>query len=199
MYARSIAQLIEELGKLPGIGPKSAQRLAFHLLFQSKEDVKTLIEAIVKAKEEVKYCSQCQNLTDVNPCPICSDLNREKWLLCVVENPQDVAAMERIREYRGQYHVLHGVISPMDGVGPEDLKIRELLQRLSNQDIKEIIIATNPTVEGEATAMYLAKLIKPLGIKLTRIARGLPEGGDIDYVDQLTLVRALEGRREIDN
>ncbi len=196
-FAAPIARLIEELGRLPGIGPKSAQRLAFHLLFAPREEVERLARAIVEAKERVRYCSRCWNLTEEDPCHICTDTSRDTTLLCIVEEPKDVVAMEKTRGFKGVYHVLQGAISPLDGVGPEQLRIRELLSRLSGEDIREIILATNPNVEGEATALYLARLIKPLGLRVTRIARGLPEGGDLDYVDEVTLSRALEGRREI--
>lgn len=196
-YAEPVARLIGELSKLPGIGPKSAQRLAFHLLFQPHDDVRALADAIVDARERVAPCSECANLTDRDPCTICSDPGRAREQVCVVEHPRDVVAMERVGEFRGRYHVLQGVISPMDGVGPEDLRIKQLLARLEAGDVQEVIIATNPDVEGEATAMYLARLVKPLDVRVTRIARGLPEGGDLDYVDEVTLSRALEGRREL--
>lgn len=196
-YADPIARLIAELTKLPGIGPKSAQRLAFHLLFQPRDEVRVLAESIWRARERVRPCSVCSNLTDRDPCAICSDPNREESTLCVVEHPRDVHAMERMREFRGRYHVLQGVISPMDGVGPDDLTIKALLSRLEDGGITEVILATNPTVEGEATALYLARLLKPTAIRVTRIARGLPEGGDLDYVDEITLSRAFEGRREL--
>ena len=196
-YAEPIARLIAELTRLPGVGPKTAQRLAFHLLFEPKEDVLRLARAIVHARETVRPCSICGNLTDTDPCALCSDPARDPTVLCVVEQPRDVVAMERTAQFRGRYHVLHGAISPMDGVGPDDLRIKELLARLGDGQVQEVILATNPNVEGEATAMYLARLIKPLGIRVTRIARGLPEGGDLDYVDEITLSRALEGRREL--
>lgn len=196
-YSGPIARLIEEFSKLPGIGRKTAQRLAFHVINMNNIEVESLSSAIIRAKREIKYCSECYNITDKDPCNICSSPNREEATICVVEDPRDVAAMERIKEFRGKYHVLHGVISPMDGVGPDMIKIKELLQRLSNDNVKEIIIATNPTIEGEATAMYLARLIKPLGIKVTRIAHGLPVGGDLEYADEVTISKALEGRREI--
>lgn len=196
-YAEPIARLIEELGRLPGIGPKTAQRLAFHLLFAPRDDVVRLAGAMLEARDRVRYCSSCWNLTDADPCALCADPARDPSLLCVVEEPKDVVAMEKTREFRGLYHVLHGAISPLDGVGPERLKIRELLGRMAGGEVKEVILATNPDVEGEATALYLARLLKPLGVRITRIARGLPEGGDLDYVDEVTLSRALEGRREI--
>lgn len=196
-YADAVAKLIEELAKLPGIGPKTAQRLAFHILRGSKENAYNLAKALVNAKEKVGYCSVCYNLTDINPCRICSNPGRDPSLICVVEDPRDVAAFERTREFKGYYHVLHGAISPMDGVGPEQLRIKELLHRLHNGELKEIIIATNSSIEGEATAMYLAKLIKPLGIRVTRLAQGIPVGGDIEYADEVTLSRAFAGRREM--
>ena len=196
-YAEPIARLIHELTKLPGIGPKTAQRLAFHLLFRPLEEARALAQAIIDARTLVRPCSQCGHLTDEDPCPICRDPRRDGRLICVVEHPRDVIAMERTGEFRGRYHVLHGAISPMDGVGPDDLRIKELLARLAAAPVDEVILATNPNVEGEATALYLARLIKPLGIRVTRIARGLPEGGDLDYADELTLSRALEGRREL--
>lgn len=196
-FAAPIARLIEELGRLPGVGPKTAQRLAFHLLFASREDVARLAATLLEAKEKVRHCSTCCNLTDADPCALCADPARDRALLCVVEDPKDVAAMERTRAFRGLYHVLHGAISPLEGIGPDRLKIRELLQRLGSGEIREVILATNPNVEGEATALYLSRLLQPLAIKVTRIARGLPEGGDLDYVDEITLSRALEGRREM--
>ncbi len=197
LYAQPIARLIEELTKLPGIGPKTAQRLAFHLLFSPPEDVRTLAEAMVDARQRVRYCSVCCNLTDQDPCSLCADEARERTTICVVEEPRDVVAMEKTREYRGRYHVLQGAISPMEGVGPEDIRIKELLARLNDPTVKELILATNPDLEGEATAMYLARLLKPMGLKVTRIARGLPVGGDLEYADEVTLSKALEGRREI--
>ena len=197
-HAPAFARLIPELEKLPGIGPKTAQRLAYHLLFRPQEEVRALAEAMVRARASVRYCSVCFNLTDRDPCAVCRDPGRDARLICVVEQPRDVVAMERTREYRGRYHVLHGVISPVDGVGPEQLRVRELLARLqADPPVDEVILATNPTVEGEATALYLARLIKPLGIRVTRIARGVPEGGDLEYVDELTLTRALQGRQAL--
>ncbi len=196
-YSGPIARLIEEFSKLPGIGRKTAQRLAFHVINMNMMDVEGLSSAIIQAKKEIRYCSICYNITDKNPCNICSNPNREIDLICVVEDPRDVAAMERTKEFKGKYHVLHGVISPMDGVGPDSIRIKELLQRLNDVSIKEIILATNPTIEGEATAMYLARLIKPLNIKVTRIAHGLPVGGDLEYADEVTISKALEGRREL--
>ncbi|SHH29949.1 recombination mediator RecR [Tepidibacter thalassicus] len=197
IYSGPIERLIEEFTKLPGIGKKTAQRLAFHVINMNISDVEKLSNAILEAKKEIKYCSICCNITDKNPCSICSNKNRDEEVICVVEDPRDVAAMERTKEFKGKYHVLHGVISPMDGVGPDMIKIKELIERLGNQSVKEIILATNPTIEGEATAMYLARLIKPLGIKVTRIAHGLPVGGDLEYADEVTILKALEGRREL--
>ncbi|MDD3840452.1 MAG: recombination mediator RecR [Clostridia bacterium] len=196
-YSESIAKLINELMRLPGIGQKTAQRLAFHIINMRPERAESLSRAIIEAKKNIKNCSICCNLTDNNPCNICSSNNRDKSTICVVEQPRDVVAMEKTRDYKGLYHVLHGAISPMDGIGPDEIKIKELISRLKDEQIKEIIIATNPNIEGEATAVYLARLIKPMGIKTTRIAHGLPVGGDLEYADEVTLSRALEGRREI--
>ncbi|MBC8587321.1 recombination mediator RecR [Paratissierella segnis] len=196
-YALPIANLIEQFSKLPGIGKKTAQRLAFYILEMEDLEAEKLSMAIVNAKERIKLCSICCNLTDDDPCHICSDDNRDKSTICVVEGAKDIIAMERSREYRGEYHVLHGVISPMDNIGPKDIKIRELLNRLSDDVVKEVIIATNPTVEGEATALYLSKLIKPIGVKVTRIAHGIPVGGDLEYFDEVTLAKAMDNRREM--
>ena len=196
-YAKPVANLIAELNKLPGIGPKSAQRLAFHLLSVSNEEARALAEAIIEAKEKVRYCSVCGDLTELDPCAICQSSNRDGTIICVVEHPRDVVALEKTREFKGLYHVLHGVISPMDGIGPEQLRIKDLLERIRNSQVQEVVIATNPNVEGEATAMYLAKLLAPLGIKVTRIAHGLPVGGELEYADELTLTRAFLGRREM--
>jgi len=196
-YAAPVARLIEEFEKLPGIGHKTAQRLAFHVLNLPTEKVENLASAIMEAKLKTRNCSICSNLTDVDPCGICSSTSREHTSICVVEDPRDVVAMERTREFKGLYHVLHGAISPMQGIGPEDIKIRELLMRIGEGSIKEIIMATNPNIEGEATAMYISKLVKPLGVKATRIAHGIPVGGDLEYADEVTLAKALEGRREI--
>lgn len=196
-YALPIANLIEQLSKLPGIGRKTAQRLAFYILEMESLEAEKLSKSIMNAKEKIRLCSICCNLTDEDPCKICTDSRRDKSIICVVEGAKDILAMERSREYKSQYHVLHGVISPMDNVGPNDIKVKELLTRLSDDQIKEIIIATNPTVEGEATALYLSKLIKPLGIKVTRIAHGIPVGGDLDYFDDVTITKAMENRREI--
>ena len=196
-YPKPLAKLINELSKLPGIGSKSAQRLAFHILALEDREAEQLAEAVLTAKKEMKYCSVCGNLTDQDPCSICSDPSRREDLICVVESPRDVMAMERIREFNGLYHVLHGVISPMEGIGPEDINLKALIQRLQTSDIKELIIATNPNIEGEATAMYIARLIKPAGIKVTRSAHGIPVGGDLEYADEVTLLKSLEGRREL--
>ncbi|WP_418791267.1 recombination mediator RecR [Phosphitispora sp. TUW77] len=196
-YAEPVARLIEQLGKLPGIGPKTAQRLAFYLLNSDVLESKELAKAIIEAREKIRYCSVCSNLTDEDTCRICQNPSRNKTIICVVEEPRDVVAIERTGEYKGLYHVLQGTISPMEGVGPDQLKVRELIERLKNNNVTEIIAATNPDVEGEATAMYLARLIKPLGIKVTRIAHGLPVGGDLEYADEITLSKALEGRREL--
>lgn len=196
-YGDPITRLIEKFASLPGIGRKSAQRLAFHVIGMDEKEVQELADAILSAKKDVKYCSVCCNLTDGDICPVCSSAKRDKKTIMVVENPRDLAAYERTKEYNGVYHVLHGAISPMSGITPSDIKLKELLERIQNDTPQEIILATNPTVEGEATAMYISKLIKPLGIKVTRIANGVPVGGDLEYVDQVTLARALEGRREV--
>ena len=195
--AQPMARLIQELHKLPGIGPKSAQRLAYFLLRSSGEEARALAEAIVAVKERIIFCSICQNITETNPCPICQDKERDHTKICVVEEPLDILALERTRGYHGLYHVLHGVISPMNGIGPDELRVKELLTRLQGGATQEIILATNPNLEGEATAMYLHRLITPLGIKVTRLARGLPFGSDLEYADEITLTRALEGRHEI--
>ena len=196
-YAAPVAKLIEEFEKLPGIGHKTAQRLAFHILNLPMEKASGLANAIRDAKLKIRYCSVCNNLTENDPCFICSGSARDRTVFCVVEDPRDVVAMERTREFKGLYHVLHGVISPMEGIGPDDIKIKELLVRIKENTIREVILATNPDVEGEATAMYISKLLKPLGIKATRIAHGIPVGGDLEYADEVTLAKALEGRREI--
>ena len=195
--ARPISRLIEELSKLPGIGPKSAQRLAYHLLQAPPERSRDLADAIAAIKENLKLCSVCLNITDSDPCGICNDESRDRTKVCVVEEPIDIMPLERTRKFRGLYHVLHGVISPGDGIKPEDLRIKELLDRLSGASITEVILATNPNVEGEATSMYIQRLISPLGIRVTRLARGLPFGGDLEYADDVTLSRALEGRQEM--
>lgn len=195
-YGDPVARLIEELASLPGIGAKSAQRMAFHIINMPKEKAENLAEAILDAKHKVKYCSVCCNITDDDVCPICASAARDKSVIMVVEDPRDMAAYEKTREFNGVYHVLNGAISPLTGIGPDDIKIKELLRRLDG-NVKEIILATNPNVEGEATAMYIARLVKPMGIKVTRIANGVPVGGDLEYIDEVTLSRALEGRREI--
>ena len=197
LYSPSIEKLIESFERLPSIGHKTAVRLAFHMLDLSKEETDEFINSIINAKEKLKYCSNCYNISDTDPCPICSSPKRDNSVICVVEDVRDVMAMERTHEFKGVYHVLHGTISPMNGIGPEDIKIKELLSRLMDGQVKEVILATNPRVEGEATAMYLSKLIKPLGVKVTRIAHGIPVGGDLEYTDEITLTKALEGRREI--
>ncbi len=195
-YIPPLARLIDEFAKMPGVGRRSAARMAFYVLKLSEKEAGNLAGAIIEAKKSIKYCSICCNLTDTDPCAVCESDRRDKSTICVVENPRDVIALENTHEYKGLYHVLHGVISPMDGVGPEDIRIKELLARIST-DVKEIIVATNPTVEGEATAIYISKLLKPFGITVTRIAHGLPVGGDLEYADEITLTRAMEGRREI--
>lgn len=196
-YALPIANLIEQLSKLPGIGKKTAQRLAFYILEMDNVEAEKLAYSIKEAKEKIHYCKVCCNLTDQEICSICSDSKRDRSIICVVEGAKDVVAMEKTREYKGLYHVLHGVISPMENVGPNDIRIKELLDRLKDGDVEEVIIATNPTVEGEATALYIAKLLKPLGLKITRIAYGIPVGGDLEYYDEVTLSKAMENRREL--
>ena len=198
VYAGAVQDLIDELGKLPGVGPKSAQRIAFHLLKLSREDATRLATAITEAKARVSFCRRCFNVCEGEECDICADDKREPHVLCVVEEPRDVVAIEKTREFRGRYHVLQGAISPIEGVGPEQLRVKELVQRLEPEEITEVILCTNPNIEGEATAMYLARLLKPLGLRVTRIASGLPVGGDLEYADELTLGRALEGRRDVD-
>ncbi|MEA3492833.1 MAG: recombination mediator RecR [Candidatus Margulisiibacteriota bacterium] len=197
MYAETLNKLIEELQKMPGIGPKSAQRLAFYVLQSSKKDVDLLVESIKDAKDNLKHCSTCYNITDIDPCKICGNDVRDKELLCIVAEPKDLMAIERSRGYNGKYHVLGGLISPLDGIGPDNLRIRELLKRLENGKFREIILAVSPTTEGEATNIYLSRLIRPLGLKLTRVAYGLPIGADMDYADEATLSKAFEGRREV--
>ena len=195
---RAVTRLIEEFHRLPGIGPKTAQRLTFYLLRAPKEQALSLAEALTYLKEKIVTCAICQNIAEENPCAICRDEARDRSIICVVEEPLDVLALERTREYHGLYHVLHGAISPVEGIGPEDLRVQELLARIQREaGIAEIVLATNPNLEGEATAMYLERLIKPLGIRLTRLARGLPVGGDLEYADEVTLTRAIEGRREV--
>ena len=197
IYTPALQKLIDELGKLPGVGPKSAQRIAFHLIKIPEQDALCLADAIQQAKQKVRFCETCFNMSDEAICEICSDSQRDSSLVCVVEEPRDIVALERTREYKGLYHVLQGAINPIDGIGPDQLKIRELLERLKGNTVVEVILCTNPNIEGEATAMYLAKLIEPLGIQVSRIASGLPVGGDLEYADELTLGRALEGRRNI--
>ena len=197
MYALPIAKLIEEFSKLPGIGKRSAERLAFYILKQPAEKVERFSRALTEAKEKITFCPICQSLTDSVPCSICSDSRRDQTVICVVENPKDILAMEKTKEFKGVYHVLHGVISPIDGIGPDDIKIKELLLRTKDGNLKEIIMATNPSIEGEATAMYISNLFKNFGIKVTRIAHGLPVGGELEYADEITITKALEGRQEI--
>ena len=199
MASGSLLQtLVDELGRLPGIGPKSAQRIAFHLLKVADEDARRLADAIVAVKERVSLCTRCFNVAEGGLCAICADPRRDGTVLCVVEDPRDIVALEKTQEFRGRYHVLHGALNPIEGVGPEQLRVRELLGRLDDEGVTEVILCTNPNLEGEATAMYLARLLKPLGTKVTRLASGLPVGGDLEYADELTLGRALEGRREVD-
>ncbi len=190
-------KLIEHFEKLPGIGKKSAIRLAYYILNRPIEEIRSFSNAMIEAKEKIKYCKICCNLTDEDICPLCKDEKRDKSIICVVENPKDMIALEKTHEFNSSYHILHGVLSPLNGIGPDDIKIKELLSRINKEGIKEVIMATNPTVEGEATAMYISKLLKPLGIKVTRLAYGIPVGGDLEYVDEITLLRALEGRSEI--
>ena len=197
-YPKALNKLISELSKLPGIGGKTAQRLAFHILSLDDYEAKALAESIVNAKGALHYCSVCGNLTDQDPCAICSDSKRDRSTICVVETPQDVLAVERIEEYHGLYHVLHGAISPAEGITAADINLKSLITRLQgNDEVEEVIVATNPNIEGEATAMYIAKLLKPAGIKVTRIAHGIPVGGDLEYADKITLYKAMDGRREI--
>jgi len=195
--AGPVARLIEEFARLPGIGPKTAQRLTFHLLRAAKDDALSLAEAIVQMKERVGFCTTCFNITENPICAVCSDESRDRGVICVVEEPLDVLALERTREYRGTYHVLHGAISPIDGIGPEKLRIAELIERVRKGSVTEVIIATNPNTEGDVTASYLARILAPTGARVTRLARGLPAGGDLEYADELTLARALEGRRPV--
>ena len=197
VYALPVQQLVDELGRLPGVGPKSAQRIAFHLLKVSKEDAMRLASAISEAKERVQFCDRCFNFSEGELCEICRDDRRDTTLVCVVEEPRDIVAVERTGEFRGRYHVLGGAINPIEGVGPDQLRVRELLARLDPVGIAEVILCTNPNLEGEATSMYLARMLRPLGLTVTRIASGLPVGGDLEYADELTLGRALEGRREV--
>ena len=197
LAAAPVARLIDEFHKLPGVGPKTAQRLAYHVLRGSDEEAQALAQAILDVKEQITFCSSCQNLTDVDPCSICRSDQRDSTTICVVEEPLDVLALERTRSYKGLYHVLHGVMSPIDGIGPDDLKVRELLGRLQDGVVREVIMATNPNVEGDATAMYLDRLIAPLNVRVTRLARGLAIGADLEYADEVTLTRALEGRQQV--
>lgn len=197
IYAQPITRLIEEFAKLPGIGKRSAERIAFHVLKLSEKEVRNFAKVLTDSKEKITFCPVCQSLTDQTPCAICSDSKRDHSVVCVVSHPKDITAMEKTKEFHGVYHVLHGVISPMEGIGPNEIRIKELLQRTQNEPIKEIIMATNPTVEGEATSMYISKLFKPLGIRVTKIAQGMPAGGELEYADEVTLACALEGRQEI--
>lgn len=198
MYEGAVQDLIDELGRLPGVGPKSAQRIAFHLLAADPADVRKLVDALVQVKERVRFCRTCGNVAEAEECRICRDPRRDASLVCVVEEPKDVVAVEKTREFRGRYHVLGGAISPIEGVGPDDLRIRELLARLRDGTVTEVILATDPNLEGEATATYLARLLAPLGVRVTRLASGLPVGGDLEYADEVTLGRAFEGRRLLD-
>jgi recombination protein RecR len=197
VYAAPVQELIDELGRLPGVGPKSAQRIAFHLLKLPKEDALRLARSITEVKDRVAFCTRCFNIAEGDLCEICADPRRDSTVVCVVEEPRDIVAIEKTGEFRGRYHVLQGAISPIEGVGPDQLRVKELLDRLDAEEITELILCTNPNIEGEATAMYLGRLLKPLGVKVTRIASGLPVGGDLEYADELTLGRALEGRREV--
>ncbi|MFC9778952.1 recombination mediator RecR [Paenibacillus chitinolyticus] len=196
-YPEPISKLIDAFTRLPGVGPKTAGRLAFHVLRMKEEDVLDFAKALVNVKRNLHYCSVCCNITDIDPCRICQDKSRDESVICVVQEPKDLVAMERTREFDGYYHVLHGAISPMEGIGPDQIHIAELLKRLGDEQVKEMILATNPNIEGEATAMYLSRLVKGFGLKVTRIAHGLPVGGDLEYADEVTLTKALEGRREI--
>lgn len=196
-YPEPLAKLIDAFSRLPGIGPKTAARLAFHTLRMKEDDVIDFAKALVNVKRNLHYCSVCCNITDTDPCRLCADKHRDRSMICVVQEPRDLAAMERTREFNGSYHVLHGAISPMEGVGPDEIRVAELLRRLSDEQVQELILATNPNVEGEATAMYLSRLVRPFGLKVTRIAHGLPVGGDLEYADEVTLTKALEGRREL--
>jgi recombination protein RecR len=198
VYEGVVQDLIDELGRLPGVGPKSAQRIAFHLLAADPQDVRRLVEVLTEVKEKVRFCSTCGNVAESDQCRICLDPRRDPAVLCVVEEPKDVVAIERTREFRGRYHVLGGAISPIDGVGPDDLRVRELMTRLADGTVTELILATDPNLEGEATATYLARLVKPMGLRVTRLASGLPVGGDLEYADEVTLGRAFEGRRLLD-
>ena len=196
-YPEPIAKLIESFSRLPGVGPKTAARLAFHVLRMKEDDVIDFAKSLVSVKRNLHYCSVCCNITDIDPCRICSDKSRDVSVICVVQEPKDLVALERMKEFDGHYHVLQGAIAPREGVGPDEIRIAELLKRLSDERVQELILATNPNIEGEATAMYLSRLVKPFGIKVTRIAHGLPVGGDLEYADEVTLSKALEGRREL--
>jgi recombination protein RecR len=198
-YAAPVQALIDELGRLPGVGPKSAQRIAFYLLQAAPEDAHRLARAITEAKDRITWCRRCFNISEGELCSFCLDDRRDSTLVCVVQDPRDIVAVERTREFRGRYHVLQGAISPIHGIGPDKLRIGELVRRITDEGIAEVIIATNPDIEGDATAMYLAEVLRPLGVRVTRIASGLPVGGDLEYADEVTLGRALEGRREVDN
>jgi recombination protein RecR len=198
LYAGPVQNLIDELGKLPGIGPKSAQRIAFHLLKLPKEDAQRLAQSVLEAKERVAFCQRCFNITEGDECAICADTRRDTTIVCVVEEPKDIVAVERTGEFHGRYHVLQGSISPIEGIGPDQLRVKELVARLEPEGVQEVILCTDPDIEGEATAMYLSRLLSPLGLRVTRIASGLPAGGELEYADELTLGRALEGRRELD-
>jgi recombination protein RecR len=196
-YPEPISKLIESFTRLPGIGPKTAGRLAFYVLNMKEDDVINFAKALVNVKRNLTYCSQCCNITDTDPCRVCQDKQRDRSVICIVQEPKDLIAMEKTREFHGLYHVLQGAISPMDGIGPDEIRIKELLRRLEDQTVQELILATNPNIEGEATAMYISRLVKPFGLRVTRIAHGLPVGGDLEYADEVTLTKALEGRREI--
>ncbi|WP_411843021.1 recombination mediator RecR [Salinicoccus sp. HZC-1] len=196
-YPEPISKLIDSFMKLPGIGPKTAQRLAFYVLNMKEDDVVNFSRSLMEVKRELQFCSICGHITDIDPCYICSDKNRDRSVICVVQDTKDVIAMEKMREYKGLYHVLHGAISPMDGIGPEDINVPSLIERLKNDEVKEIILATNPNIEGESTAMYISRLVKPIGIKSTRLASGLPVGGDLEYADEVTLSKAIEHRTEL--
>ena len=198
MYEGVVQDLIDELGRLPGVGPKSAQRIAFHLLAADSADVRRLVSALTEVKEKVRFCATCGNVAEDEQCRICRDSRRDLTVICVVEESKDVVAIERTREYRGRYHVLGGAISPIEGIGPDDLRVRELMTRLADGEVTELILATDPNLEGEATATYLARLVKPMGLRVTRLASGLPVGGDLEYADEVTLGRAFEGRRLLD-
>ena len=197
LFAKPIEALIRELSRFPGVGAKTATRLAFYILKSSGEDARSLADAIVAVKEKIRFCSECFNITDIDPCLLCRNERRAKDLICVVEEPQDVAAIEKTAEYKGLYHVLHGVLSPLDGVGPDDLNLKDLVKRVLDNDVKEVIVATNPKVEGETTALYISRLLKPFDVKVTRLAQGIPMGGELEYFDEATVSRAIEGRREI--